>query len=186
MAALMRRAWSGRPFAPPAGEEELARDAARLPGFGLDRYYLAFDRDRLVGALGAWDGDALRRITILRDAGAAKALRCVHAAARRVLRSGAPLPAPGHSFRALTATRVAVPEGDPEVLRALLRAVCAEHVDRGYHVLHVAFAGHDPLRRATHGMLRHSFRSDLIVTAPPGKADLLRSGPLPFVDLRWL
>ncbi len=186
MVSLMRRAWSGRPFAPPVGEEELVRDAARLPGFGLDRYYLAFHRSQLVGALGVWNGDALRRITILRDAGGARVLRAVHAIARRLLRSGTPLPAPGHSFRALTATRVAVPDGDPAILRDLLRAVCADHVDCGYHMLHVGFAGDDPLQRATDGLLRHSFRSDLIVTTPPGRSESLRSGPLPFVDLRWL
>jgi hypothetical protein len=186
LVSLMRRAWAGRPFAPALDEEELLRDAARTPGLGLDRYYLAFGRNGPVGALGVWDGDALRRITILRDTWRAGALRRVHAAARRILRSGAPLPPPGQSFRALTATRVAVPGGDAEVLHDLLRAVCAEHVDRGYHMLHLGFAGEDPLRRATRGLLRHSFRSDLIVAAPAGRAEALRSGPLPFVDLRWL
>ena len=187
MAALMHLAWQGRPFALDVDEQELIHDAERLPGFGLDHYYLAFDdRGALVGALGAWDGDSLRRMTILRDAPRARVVRALHACARRVLRVGAPLPAVGRSFRSVTATRVAIRDGNVEVLRDLLRTVANDHVDRGYHMIHVGFAANDPLQRATRGFFRHSFRSDLVVTAPPGKSDALRSGPLPCVDLRFL
>ena len=186
IAELLQRAWRGRPFAPPVDAEELLRDAERLPGFGLDRYYLAFDGDELVGALGAWDSDPVHRITVLRYSWRAQLLRAAYACARLVFRSAAPLPAPGGSFRTLTVTRLGVPGGDPAVLHDLLAAVHRDHLGRGYHMIHVGFAGDDPLEDGTRGFLRQTFRSDLLVSTSAEKAEALRKGPLPYLDLRLI
>jgi hypothetical protein len=186
LADLMRAAYRGRPFAPVVDPQELVEDAGRLPGFGLDSYYLAFDGDRLVGALGAWDADPVHRIVVLRYAWRAQVLRGAYAGARRVFSRAAPLPGPGEHFRAITTTRVAVPGNDPAVLHDLLAAVYADHLGRGYHMIHVGFVEDDPLEEATRGFLRHAFRSDLLLTATPGAARSIRSGGLPYLDLRFV
>lgn len=186
LAELLRRACAGRPFAPPVDGDEVARDAARLPGFGLDRYYLALDGGEPVGAIGVWDGDAVRRITVTAYSRRARLIRGLYGAARLLFHAAPPLPAPGGSLRAVTITRMAVPGGEPAVLRDLLAAVCRDHAGRGYHLVHVGFAGADPLIAATHGFAHQTFRSDLVVLTSREKADALRAGPLPYVDLRLL
>jgi hypothetical protein len=186
LADLARRAYRGRPFAPVVDVDALLRDAERLPGFGIDRYYLAFDGDRPVGALGAWDADAVHRAVVLRYTWRARALRAAHGAARLLLRQAAPLPAPGQHFRAITITRVAVPGEDPSVLHDLLAAVHADHLGRGYHLIHIGFTAGDPLEAATRGFLRHTFASDLLLTATPRAAAAIRAGGRPYLDLRFV
>ncbi len=186
LVALQQRAYRDRPFAPSVDEGVLRRDCARLPGFALDRYYLAFDRGALVGAVGAWDAGAVRRIAVISYSRRAALLRAAHRAARVAYRSAPPLPSPGDCFRAITLTRLAVPDGDPAVLRDLLAAVYRDALEGGYHLIHAGFAGADPLERATRGFLRQVFRSDLIVIAARARAEALRSGPPPYVDLRYL
>ncbi|MBI5481830.1 MAG: GNAT family N-acetyltransferase [Deltaproteobacteria bacterium] len=185
MAALMTRALQGRLFAPQLTAERLARDAERVPGLGLDRYFLAERDGRLVGVLAAWDEGPLRRTTLLGYDLGGKALRAGYRAASLVLRNAAPLPEVGESFRSLTATRVAIADRDPGVLEDLLRAVVDEHLGHGYHMLHVGFAGEDPLRVALKPFFAQSFRSQIYLVAekgaypsvwPPGHED-------PYVDL---
>jgi hypothetical protein len=185
MAELMTRTLQGRLFAPHMTAERLARDAHRVPGLGLDRYYLAERDGRLMGALAAWDEGPLRRTTLLGYDLGGQALRAAYRAASVVLRGAAPLPAAGESFRTLTATRVAIADRAPYVLEDLLRAVVNEHVGCGYHMLHVGFAGDDPLRLALKPFHVQSFRSQIYLVAeknaypsvwPPGYED-------PYFDL---
>jgi hypothetical protein len=182
LAALMQRAYDGRPFAPVVTPGELAADIARLPGFDVDRYYLAFAEGELVGALGAWDMNPVRRTVVLRYPPRGRLLHLAYDAARLVLRAAPPLPPPGGALRALTTTRVAVPSDDPAVLRALLIAVHDENVGR-YHLLYVGFAGDDPLRDATRGWLSQRLASDVHAIRVEGTA--LPAGR-PYLDLRFI
>ncbi|MBI5479105.1 MAG: GNAT family N-acetyltransferase, partial [Deltaproteobacteria bacterium] len=163
MAALLERAGTGRLFAPRVTAERLARDAERVPGLGLDRYFVAERAGRLVGVLAAWDASPVRRTTLLGYSLGGRALRAAYRAASLVLRDAAPLPAAGESFRSLTATRVAVPDRDPGVLEDLLRAVVDEHVGQGYHMVHVGFGGEDPLRAALKPFFVQRFRSQVFL-----------------------
>lgn len=184
LAGLMARAYRGRPFAPIVDEEELRLDIQRLPGFTVDRYYLALRGGEPVGALGAWDAGPVRRIAVVGYSRRAYLARLAYQLARRLHGLAPPLPEPGSCFRSITATRVAVPDGDPEILRDLLAAACRDHAGAGYHLLHIGFAGRDALAPAARGFLRQSFRSDLLVVTTPEKARALRSGPVPYLDLR--
>ncbi|MBW2455108.1 MAG: hypothetical protein JRI68_11390 [Deltaproteobacteria bacterium] len=187
--ALMRRAYEQRLFAPLITEPGLLADAQGLPGFGLDCYYLAFRGDELVGALGAWDMDPVRRTKVLRYGWRGHAIRLAYQAGGLVFRSAAPLPRPGQSFRALTITRMAVPSADPAILGDLLTAVANDHLGRGYHMMHVAFCGDDPLRPAVAPFMVQRFCSDLFVIArgialgPLRRTSAWRS---PYVDLRFI
>jgi GNAT superfamily N-acetyltransferase len=185
IAALMSRTLAGRLFAPRVTAERLARDARRIPGLGVDRYFLAERDGKLLGVLAAWDEGPLRRTTLLGYDLGGKALRAAYRGAALLLRGAAPLPDVGESFRSLTATRVAIADRAPYVLEDLLRAVVNEHVGQGYHMLHVGFAGDDPLRVALKPFLVQSFCSQIYLVAehgaypsvwPPGCED-------PYVDL---
>jgi hypothetical protein len=181
LAALMQRAFAGRLFAPIVTPDELRRDITRLPGFGIDRYYLAFAGSELVGALGAWDMAPVRRAVVLRYSPRGTLLRWGYQA-WRVMGRGAPLPVPGAALGAITTTRVAVPSGDPDVLRDLLCAVGDEHVGT-HHLLHVGFVGDDPLRAATRGLLKQ--RLGLGVSVIRTRDAAIPTGR-PYVDLRFL
>lgn len=185
MADLIERALAGRLFAPRYDAERLARDAQVIPGLDLDHYFLAERGGRLVGMLAAWDEGPLRRTTLLDYDLAGQALRAAYKAASFFLRSAAPLPDPGQSFRTLTTTRVAIADRDPGVLQDLLRAVVNEHLGSGYHMLHVGFAGDDPLRAALKPFFVQRFASQIYLVAergaypsvwPPGHED-------PYLDL---
>lgn len=185
MAELIKRTLSGRLFAPRYDAERLARDATRVPGLELERYFLAERDGRLVGMLAAWDEGPLRRTTLIDYGLAGQALRTAYRAASLVLRSAPPLPEPGESFRTLTATRVAIADRHPGILEDLIRTVVNEHLGAGYHMLHVGFAGDDPLRAALKPFLVQHFRSQIYLVAerdayptvwPPGHED-------PYIDL---
>jgi hypothetical protein len=185
IAELTARAWRGRPFAPTDGEGALRRDLDALPGFALDRHYLAFRGDELVGCAGAWDAGPVRRIAVVAWSARGRLARAAYHGARRLLPLGPPLPGPGECFRTVTTTRVAVPSGDPAVLHDLLAAICRDHAGDGYHLVHVGFCTGDPLSAAVRGFLRFSFRSDLLLAAAPDRAAALRTGPPPYLDLRF-
>jgi len=185
MADLIARSLAGRLFAPRYDAERLARDAQRVPGLDLDHYFLAERDGKLVGMLAAWDEGPLRRTTLLEYDLAGQALRTAYRAASLLLRSAAPLPEPGESFRTLTATRVAIADRDPGVLEDLLHEVVNEHLGSGYHMLHVGFAGDDPLRAALKPFFVQRFPSQIYLVAergayptvwPPGHED-------PYIDL---
>lgn len=185
LAALMQRAYDRRLFAPIVDRDELLLDARELPGFGLESYWLAFAGSELVGALGAWDGDSLRRATVLRLSKRAKVLRAAYQAARFVYQSAAPMPVPGESFRTLTATRVAVPSDDHEVLHDLLATVQDECLGR-FHMLVVGFAGDDPLAPSLRGMLAHHFLSDVFIMGTSTNVESAMRGGRPYLDLRFV
>ncbi|MBI4511642.1 MAG: hypothetical protein HY698_18550 [Deltaproteobacteria bacterium] len=187
MAKLMARAYEGRLFAPACTDEDLSDDVRRLPGFSVGDFYLAHVGSELVGVMGAWDAGAVRRTTVLGFSPRGHAIRLAHRAARLWLRRSAPLPRPGESFRTVTTTRVAVPSGDPAILRDLLAVLHDDLLGTGVHMIHVGFAGDDPLRPAMKGIPFQSFVSDVDLLewaeAPPlGAAATAR----PYLDLRWI
>jgi hypothetical protein len=187
MASVLERAWRGRLFAPRASAEGLERDAARLPGLGIDRYYVAERGGRMVGVLGAWDMGPFHRTTVLRYSLAGAAMRAAYGLAARFVRGAAPLPARGESFRSLTITRVGVLDGDPAVLRDLLAAAINDHLRQGYHMAHVGFVAGDRSIAATRGWMRQRFRSSLFwVAGRGGTTPTPREGTDAYVDLAMI
>jgi hypothetical protein len=184
--ALMRRAHGDRLLAPRVDEQELRR-VWRTPGREPERYRVAERDGRIVGVVGFWDMDPLRRTRVIRYSGRGAWLRRLYGLAARI-RSvrAAPLPLAGEAFRALTAVDVAIEGNDPDILSDILAVAVADHRDQAYHLLHVGFAGDDPLREAVRSPLVQRFHSDLYLLVRRGDADRLAPGPLPYVDLAMI
>ncbi len=184
IAAVMAESYRGRLFAPVVTAESLAADVDRLPELGIDRYYVAERNRRIVGVIAAWDMGAFKRTLILRYSTMGRILKGSYRAGRLWFRAAAPLPAAGEPFREITMTRMAIPDRDPEILRDLLRVVVNDYLVRGYHMLHVGFAGRDPLIDATEGLFVQRFKSTLYVAWPRDRdASALVRDADPYVDI---
>ena len=159
--------WRGRLFAPETSPQAV-ENSIRRPGLGWERTYLARRDEEIVGVLGAWDTGAFHATRVVSYSAAATIARGVHAAARTVLREGAPLPEPGEAFRSLTITNLAVRGGDPRVLRALLSAVNNDHVSQGFHLMHLGATAGEDWAPALRGWLRQRFSSSLYALTRTG------------------
>jgi hypothetical protein len=167
LARFLEEQWRGRLFAPEASPRAL-ENSIRRPGLGWERTYLARRDEEIVGVLGAWDTGAFHATRVVSYPAAATIARGVHAAARTVLREGAPLPKPGEAFRSLTITSLAIRDRDPRVLRALLSAVNNDHVSRGFHLMHLGATAGEDWAPALRGWLRQRFSSSLYALTRTG------------------
>lgn len=164
--AFTEHAWRGRLLAPTLAPEQLARELrGETPGLDARQVYVAERRGRLVGTLAAWDLGGCKRTHVLAYPPSARFMRLGHGALRLVARRAAPLPAPGQAFRALHAAHVAIADREPAVLRDLLRAVVADHLGSGVHMVHLGLAAGDPLARALRGWPVQHFRSTIYAFA---------------------
>jgi S-adenosylmethionine-diacylglycerol 3-amino-3-carboxypropyl transferase len=164
MAELFTRANARRLFAPEIDAERLEKDMT-IPGLEPHRWYVAVSGRRLVGMAAAWDQHAFHRTQILRYSPAGTGIRTLYGMSRTVFRHAPPLPPAGEALRTVTLTRVAVEDMAPSVMRALIHGVVNDHVGKGYHLLHVGFAGEDPMRQASTGLLCQRFRSGIVIGA---------------------
>lgn len=147
---------------------------------GRHRAWLAFGPDGAPqGALIAWDGEALRRLRIVRYRTADLPLRAAMGVAAMLGRSAA-LPVPGEVLR-LWATRLVVVRcGGARTLRALVDAALGSAVAEGRHVLQVNLHGHDPLLKQLPPYLRSTYWTTLYGGPLDG-----RQTPSPFPKERF-
>jgi hypothetical protein len=140
---------------------------------GQHRAWLASAADGTpCGALLTWDGDAVRRMRIVRYRNVDLPLRLATAAAA-ALGMANPLPAPG-GVLGLWATRlVSVRSGGAHTLRALLDAALAAAVDAGRSVLQLNLRARDPLLRRLPPYPRSTYWSTLY----GGPCEAARTGP---------
>jgi hypothetical protein len=111
------------------------------------RAWLAFGPDGTpYGALLAWDGEALRRLRIVRYRTADLPLRAAIGVAAK-LGLSVPLPAHGEALRLWATRLVAIRTGGAHTLRALVDAALCSAVAAGRNVLQLNLHGRDPLLR---------------------------------------
>lgn len=178
---LLRDEWRGRLFAPYVDAESFVRWVER-PGLGWERTYVARRDGGVVGVLGAWDMGEFHAARVVSYPLGANMARGVHAAARLVLRDAAPLPAPGETLRSLTITNVATAGGDPEVLRALLVAVNNDHLEQGFHMMHVGVTAPSGRSPALRSWYRQEIRSTINLISRGGEPPAALIGE-PYLDL---
>ena len=157
-----------RPFGQPMPEAELRRRLREWPGLRTESFYLAEDRDgALAGCLAVWDAARVKRTVVAAYRGKMRRIKTGYDLAARVFRFP-PLPDPGQELRYLYATHQAVPSGDPEILRALLDRVYADHRRSGYVLLSCFAPEGDPLDAAFRGFQFTDLPARLFVVTPPG------------------
>lgn len=180
---FLQAEWRGRLFAPQTSPQAV-ENSIRRPGLGWERTYLARRGEQIAGVLSAWDMGAFHATRVVSYSAAATMARGVHAAARTVLRDGAPLPGPGEAFRSLTITNLAIRGGDPRVLRALLSAVNNDHVSQGFHLIHLGATVGEDWAPALRGWLRQRLSSSLyVLTRTGGPQPPEASLSNPYLDL---
>lgn len=169
IAALLDRDGRSRPFGYAFDETELRRRLATWPGLRTDSFLLAESaRGEIVGALALWDAAPVKETVVLGYRGSMRRVRVIHDALATLLRRPR-LPAPGAPFRYQYATHVAVPAGDPTVLRALLRGAHVRARSEGYHFVSICAPAGDPATdTACRGMLVIDLRAHLYAVALPG------------------
>lgn len=112
---------------------------------GRSSAWLARDRrDRPVGALLLWDGEAVRRIRVTHYDWREWPLRLLSHAAG-LLRVTVPLPPPGGVLRTWASRGFAVESHDPRLVRALLGAALRAAARSGRHVVQLNLRESDPV-----------------------------------------
>ncbi|MBI2824415.1 MAG: hypothetical protein HYX69_06995 [Planctomycetia bacterium] len=102
---------------------------------------------QIVGTLAAWDQHNLRQAMVRGYGGALAWLRPLYNMASRW--RGLPrLPAPGETFRFLTAALVVVKDEDAEIFRELVETALAQAAGGPHHYLMLGLHESDPLLRA--------------------------------------
>jgi len=109
-------------------------------------FFLALERDRVVGCLACWDQTAFKQTVVRGYSGAL-------ARWRRILNAFAPfglspyLPEPNTPLRHSYASHLAIDGDNPQIFAALLRAVYNENLARGYNHFMIGLAESNPLRK---------------------------------------
>lgn len=185
MASVMKKAWAEKLFAPVMSEDSLRQEISRLSDFDISQYFLAKKHGRMVGLVGVWDAHEQRRITVLEYSKRGEMVKLAYSLIARLHRNLAPMPMRGSSFRTLTTRHIAVLDQDPSVLRALLIAIARDFYGKGYQMIHVGFAGKDPLATAVRYFPRQSFESELFAFQRNARPHAVGSGghSNPWIDL---
>lgn len=185
IAALLDADARRRPLGYPMPEAELRRRLATWPGLQIDSFLLACRADGTVaGVMAPWDSAPVKQTVVDAYRGAMRRVRTLHDLAARLL--GRPrLPAPGQPLHYRYLTHVAVPPGEPAVLRALLAAAYQAARRQGYHFLSVPAPVGDPLDVAYRGYLTTDIRAGLYAVTLPGTQvpAWLAEGPMPGFEM---
>jgi hypothetical protein len=128
---------------------------------GRHQAWLAFEPDGTPsGALVTWDGNAVRRIRIMRYRASDLPLRIAIGIAAR-LRLANPLPSPGEVFGLWATRMVAIRRGGGHTLRALLDAALSAAAAAGQSMVQLNLRARDPLLRALPAYPRSTYWTTL-------------------------
>ena len=185
IAALLDADARRRPFGYPMPERELRRRLESWPGLRVESFHVAERAGgEIVGVVAPWDASPVKQTVVDAYRGSMARVRSLHDLAARLLRRPA-LPRPGEPLRYQYLTHLAVPSGDPAVLRALLESAYAAARGEGMHFLSAPAPVGDPLDAAYRGFLATNIRAGLYVVTLPGTPvpDALAAGPMPGFEM---
>ncbi|HEX2033585.1 MAG TPA: hypothetical protein VHS99_05320 [Chloroflexota bacterium] len=141
--AFLRRHGAARQFFPLYSAADFL-DGARLRGFDVGDFVLAWRGGELAGAAGLWDQSGYKQLVVRGYHGLLRWARPVYNLGVSLC-GGRPLPAPGQALRCAYASFICVAGNDREIFRPVLREVYNLAAARGYAFLLVGLAAHDPL-----------------------------------------
>lgn len=157
-----------RPFGYALPEPELRRRLREWPDLDISSFYIArTPAGDLVGCVALWDPRAVKR-TVVRDyRGRMLKVRRAYNTAGKLLRF-TPLPDPGSEMQYAYATHLAVPSGDPRVMRELLHRIYADQRTTGRTFIAFSAFDDDPLRPAFRGFPYTDLATNLYAVPAPG------------------
>lgn len=170
IARLLDADGRSRPFGYVFDETELCRRLATWPGLTIDSFLIATRDDGTpLGTLALWDAAPVKETVVVSYSGSMRRVRMIHDTLATVLRRPR-LPAPGAGLRYVYATHVAVPPGEPSLLRALLRAGYRHARARGFHFISACAPVGDANDAAYRGMVVTDLRAEMHLVTLPGVA----------------
>jgi ribosomal protein S18 acetylase RimI-like enzyme len=171
MAELWQRVAPGRQFAPVFDADSMSAWITDAPGLDIGDYRVARSRDgRILGFIAWWDQAVFKQSRVLRYSPRLAAARAaLHGLAR--VTGGVRLPSIGEPLRYRTALHVCVPSGRPDILRALVRASCAELWAARYAFATIGLDTRDPLCAAMAGLAAQPTDVNAYVLTPGGPYD---------------
>jgi hypothetical protein len=185
IAALLDADARRRPFGYPMPERELRRRLETWPGLRIESFHVAESAaGDLVGVVAPWDASPVKRTVVEAYGGRMARVRALHDVAARLL--GRPtLPPPGEALRYQYLTHLAVPSGDPAVLRALLESAYAAARRERMHFLSAPAPVGDPLDAAYRGFPATNIRAGLYAVTLPGTPvpESLLAGAMPGFEM---
>lgn len=162
IADLLDREYRNRLFGPVVTRKTIYKALDNLPGFGIENYYLAEEKDEILGVCCAWDMRTVKQNRIIRFSSQLKWLR-------RGLTLLSPLgiyprlPLEGEAFRDVTILDYAVKDRSPEILRSLLQAIYREYRRKRYHLMIFGYADGDPLATALKPFCFREVVSEIVI-----------------------
>jgi hypothetical protein len=126
--ACLHRNHQRRQFAPHYAIDQFS---AGLRGFNVEDFYVAVQKDRIIGVVGKWDQSSFKQTFVTAYQGKTRLLRPVYNFAS-ALAGGPRYPLPGHPLRFFYASFIAIDDDDVAVFRGLLRELYNSHVSAGY------------------------------------------------------
>ncbi|HBN09469.1 MAG TPA: hypothetical protein DD435_12740 [Cyanobacteria bacterium UBA8530] len=154
----LNRLGQGRQFFPVYQKEDIEKDSGLLRGLDEKDFYLAIEKDRIVGVLACWDQLAFRQNVVKEYSLRMKLVKKLFDALAVFTRME-PLPRIGEAFKSLSAACVAVEDDRKDVFRALLRYSINDRVGKGKTFLYVGFSERDPLLVVAAECLHATLRS---------------------------
>jgi hypothetical protein len=158
------------------------------PGMTIDNYYLAEDmHGNVCGVCAAWDCTSFKQNRVLnygaRFLPALIAYKCLS-----LLFGFSSLPGKGDYFRDINITDYAVKNRDPDIMKALLRAIYAFCRKAGYQSIIWGSTAGDPLLKASKGFFSQSVISNIVLLSrkPELIEDNVIKNHLPYIDVACL
>lgn len=173
-----------RPFGYPMPEAELRRRIATWPGLHIESFLVAETAQGIAGVMAPWDAAPVKETVVAKYGGAMRRVQFAHDLAARALRRPL-LPRPGEPFRYQYLTHVAVPSGEPAILRALLAFAHTSARSEGFHFLTACAPVGDPMDAAYRGFMATNLRAHLYLVTLPGTVipESLLAGPMPGFEM---
>jgi len=136
---------SKRQFFPVYSKNDFNTEYTR--DFSQSNFYIAVQRDKILGLLGVWDQTKYKQNVIIEYQGALSIFR-------KLINIGLTLsgyhslPTPGEELKMLYASFVCIYQDDPQILTELLRAVYNDYKNGDFHFVGVGLHEKDPLNAA--------------------------------------
>lgn len=165
-----------RPFGYRFADGEFEHRLAHWTGFSLDSTYLVIDgTGALRGVCTAWDAETEKRYRVVAYRGQLRWARWLYNAGAAVMRYPA-LPPVGECFRYFYLANLSIPDGDPAVLDAMLRAVFEDFRRSGCHFFMVYMEDGDPLNAGLSAFSTRRLAFRLFTVTSAGRASAAAPG----------